>query len=83
MADNAIMIFPNPASDHISIILNGINESQKMSVKIYTVNGSVVYQSDIANNEIINLKSLNMKQGLYFIQVETDKLIKTSKFIYN
>jgi len=83
MSDNAVVIYPNPANDYIAISLKGIDETQKMGVKIYTVNGSLVYQSDIFNNEIINLKALNTQHGLYFIQVETDKLIMTSKFIYN
>jgi hypothetical protein len=78
-----LRIYPNPASEYIKISLKGINESQRIDIKIYKVNGSLVYQSDIVNNEMLNLNNLNIEYGLYFIKIESDNLVETSKFIYS
>jgi hypothetical protein len=80
--DALIKIYPNPTSEKITVSLKDVIEFQKIEVIIYSVNGPVIYQSDIANNESIDLKSLGVKTGMYFIRVETNTLIETSKLIF-
>jgi hypothetical protein len=82
LTDVNILIYPNPTSGNLSINIKGINEAQKIDVKIYNINGSLLYQKYILNNEKIDLKTIDLDYGLYFIKIETDNLSVTSKIIF-
>ena len=58
---NVMEVYPNPATDRINIK----NYTELSSVRVYSVTGSLVYESENVT-EIIDVSELN--SGVYFIQ---------------
>jgi hypothetical protein len=70
-------IYPNPASDDITIVLDQNTES---IVTIRDTKGSIVYESALSDsNAEINVSDL--QNGMYFISITTTDEIKTKSFI--
>ncbi len=69
-------VFPNPASDFISIN----SQEEILQVKIIDASGKEVH-FDKDNLDKINVQ--NLEQGIYFIQISTTKGFSTQKFIKN
>ena len=69
-------IYPNLASDNITIVLNSFNINQ--TVHILNLMGQVVKTQDITNVSKINIS--NLSAGIYFIQLEKSPFL-TKKFI--
>ncbi len=71
-----IKVYPNPAKDHLSInIPNGIKIS---SFEIFDIIGKKV-DSNILNQNSIDIN--NYVQGIYFLNLKTDKGVIRRKFI--
>ncbi|MDD4216685.1 MAG: C10 family peptidase [Bacteroidales bacterium] len=75
-----INIYPNPAIDKLNInIENNINPTD---ITIYNTNGKLI--KSIAKSEIsehINIDLSDMAQGLYYVNIVTDKTIFKHKFV--
>jgi hypothetical protein len=82
LSESNLRVYPNPASDYITISVSDESNSKELGVSIYTINGSLIYQSEIANKATIDLKALDLQSGMYFIQVETNKSVETAKLIF-
>jgi hypothetical protein len=78
-----ITVYPNPATDYIVISMNSAEEYQQLSIKLYNINGMLVYQTIEENNAIVNLKNLGLSQGIYFVHIETGNLVETVKIIFS
>lgn len=77
-----IALFPNPASDNISIrIFTDLDEMN--TVQITDINGKEILKISVASQEIYNLDISNLEKGLYLIRSLSEKSGKsfTSKFI--
>lgn len=62
--DNPVIVFPNPAQKNINIV----NTSQgKSTVKIFSYDGKLVYQSDFELQK--NIPVNEWPEGLYFIEI--------------
>lgn len=67
-----VFLYPNPAKDYIKIAnLNG-----KTKVKIFSLDGKMLYNNDYFLQSSIDISSL--KEGLYVIKVD-NKTLKFSK----
>ncbi len=76
---NKTMIFPNPTSKNISVVLNGLNIKHYM---IYDIQGRlVINQDEINSNFDIDLSNIN--SGVYLLKLITDEGIITQKIIKN
>ena len=75
--ENNIQIHPNPAKDRIFI--SNVKE-ESFYVKICDISGKIVYLSNLSkkNNQIL-LKDI--KKGIYFIEISTQKLNIKQKLI--
>jgi hypothetical protein len=63
--DVTISIVPNPASDYISITVNGMDNA---SLKMVDVLGNIVYRDVMSNTKTI--VTSNFKTGVYFVTIE-------------
>lgn len=81
--DSDIKVYPNPTSDHIVISLNSPEEYQQLDIKLYNMNGMLVYQAIEENNALVNLRDMGLSNGIYFIRIETDNIIETKKIIFS
>ncbi len=81
LSENNISIYPNPASNILSIETNQtILWSDLSSVKIVDVLGQIVFQSELANQKLV-INIANLKNGIYFIEVKIGTEVTRKKFI--
>lgn len=73
---NPISIYPNPARDFINLK----SKSPIEKYVIYDINGKALYQS-IPLSKNIEIAINNLVNGIYFIEITTDKNVFTRKFI--
>ena len=71
-----INIYPNPATE--SIFISNIKE-EKINLSIYDIQGRIVLEETIYENQSINIKSL--VKGVYQIKLEGNKTIEIRRFI--
>lgn len=71
-----LSVFPNPFTDVVNIV--GINVTQNVSFKLFSVDGKVIYNGEVENNQII----LNhISSGIYMLQLSSDEKSETMKII--
>lgn len=75
----ALSIYPNPASDNLTLALTQSGESH---IIIRDTKGSVVYHEVLVDaNSTYEINVSNLENGLYFISVTTNKEINTTSFV--
>lgn len=67
-------VFPNPASDFISV-----NTNENGTYEIVSLSGQVAAQGIIANTNTIDVSSL--ENGVYFVKISTESSMKIARFI--
>jgi len=74
-----LIIYPNPSSTEISFNLNISNTE---NVKLFDINGKLIYASSIINqNNTVTINIENLDNGLYFINViDNNGTFRRSKF---
>ncbi len=65
-----ITVYPNPAKDNIHIELK---TSAAYILNITDISGSTVYTEAISNASGTNISPANLKQGIYFIRIQTSE----------
>lgn len=73
----SISIYPNPASEFISISGNSL----EYEYSIYNIQGRLVSQSILKENSNVDIS--NFESGLYFINIQNESKVTTKKFIKN
>ncbi len=73
---NEVTIFPNPSRGTINIALT---EKGPSSVEIYSVVGKLVKSTQIQNTQLITIDVSDQPNGVYFVNVKTDKGVITKK----
>jgi predicted extracellular nuclease len=80
--ENAIdfSVFPNPSNDFINIQINN-NENLK-EVKLYDISGKMIYLQTIKdNNSIQKMDISTLSNGVYFVEIISEKAVATKKII--
>jgi len=70
-------IYPNPASDFITIL--GLSEADRAIVRIHDIQGKALLASSMSADYKINISTL--QPGMYFLLVETNGKLITSKLL--
>jgi len=70
-----INLFPNPTNGTVSI---NCNNSNNTSIKIYNIDGKIVYSNYFKNSLTLDL---NESSGIYFIEIESNNSIQKMKLI--
>ena len=71
--ENKLSVYPNPSSDRIYI--KNIDLSRNYNVSIYDIKGSLLLSGQQTDFDISGFKN-----GLYILQLETDRNLFTTKF---
>ncbi len=75
---SGVKIYPNPATNSVSISYKEMINS----VSIMDISGKVVFQSNV-NNTNFTISSLNLKQGMYLVNVATSNGNSIEKLVIN
>ena len=82
MADEVnLIIYPNPASDYLTVGLESLNYTDNFKVKIYTISGTLMYSETLQNRSTIDLAEYGITSGVYILRVEGEKTILSRKLI--
>jgi hypothetical protein len=80
LAGNSVIIYPNPTQ---GIIHLKVKESKSDTrIEIYSLAGSLIFQSLIGQNKDIDLRSLNIFPGIYLMNVRREDNVSVHKVIY-
>ena len=80
--DGNITVYPNPASSFISLELLGLSIDENTSMKIYNMNGQLVFDTLIkSENDLLNIGINNLSSGLYILKVNTESKLFTERFV--
>ncbi len=83
----SLSIAPNPIKDgNLAFKLKDYTVSGNIAVKITDILGRIIYNSSIVQNSNgemnIQLEKINLKKGIYILQVKGENLLLAKKFIY-
>ncbi len=84
-SDNGIYVYPNPASDILSIFVKN-NIEGNVNILVYDIYGKVIYQTLSGQTEkgsIITIDLNNFSNGIYFLSLKTPEKQITRKIIIN
>lgn len=70
-------IYPNPFSDIVNIV--GMNHTDNVAFNLFTIDGKLIKQGKLEENNQINLNDLS--KGLYLLQLTSDGKTETKKII--
>ena len=70
-------IYPNPFSNVVNII--GMNHTSNAAFNLFTIDGKLIKQGKLEENDQINLNDLS--KGLYLLQLTSDGKTETKKII--
>lgn len=74
--ENQLKLYPNPSKDYIQI--KGLDEFSQYQYRIYSIEGKIIEEDNLQNNEI-SLRKL--ESGIYFLEVFNSKERRVQKFI--
>ncbi|KGL59105.1 T9SS type A sorting domain-containing protein [Polaribacter sp. Hel1_85] len=74
--NNSFKIYPNPVLDNLNFTINNNLNIEK--VEIIGITGKLIKVSHLINNSI---STQNLKNGIYFVKIYSDKGITTKKII--
>jgi hypothetical protein len=66
-AYNIIQVYPNPANDHISCLLNG-TENKQVTIELLDISGRVVYTMNTSQHGVINIATAQLPAGDYLLK---------------
>ncbi|RDI11893.1 T9SS type A sorting domain-containing protein [Flavobacterium sp. AG291] len=75
-----LTVHPNPAKNYINITLSNIIIDKELNVSIYDINGRKIYDNTIIN-DLTSINVSELQEGVYIINIISDKGKFTSKFI--
>jgi hypothetical protein len=82
--NSSVKVWPNPVSDIINIDYV-TNKSGNIKIQLFTIDGKLVYSSDLgkqfAGNHHTSIDATSLNAGTYTIQVSDNKGIKNTKKI--
>jgi len=76
---SSIAIYPNPASNQLTIDLGSIK--QKVGVTITDITGKVMYSIIASDSQKIEVSTQEFKAGIYFVQIQSEDFTITKKLL--
>ncbi len=83
--ENNVNVYPNPATDNISIAVDLTNRQEVFSVGIYDLLGkkvlSVFEGNEIEGQHIYNVSTKSLSAGMYLVLIDNESSVVTQKLI--
>lgn len=80
---NNLSVFPNPTENNVTISFNSI-EAKNVTVKLISLNGQEIFNQELPQFVGEYSKTVNLStqaQGVYFLQIVSDKNVTTKKVV--
>jgi Secretion system C-terminal sorting domain len=79
-----VIVYPNPAADQISILINSDNDKQQADIEIVNANGSIVYSKKKQQvNTDVNVDITTWANGIYYAKIKIGAQFQIIKMIKN
>ena len=78
---SSINLFPNPATNHLTIALGSNNK--KVDVTIADITGKIIYKTIASETQKVEVNTEDFAAGVYLVQIQTADFIDTKKLIIN
>ena len=75
----SINLFPNPATNHLTIELPNANE--KVKVTIADITGKIIYKTSAFAAQKTEVNTKDFEAGVYLVQVQSAEFIATKKLV--
>ena len=79
IASSSINLYPNPATDKLTIALESNN--RKIEVTIADITGKIIYSTIASETQKIEVNTKNFAEGIYIVQIQTGEFIETKIII--
>jgi len=76
---NSILLFPNPATNHLTIALGSNNK--KVEVTITDITGKIIYTTTATETQKIEVNTKDFAEGVYVVRIQAEDFIETRKLI--
>lgn len=76
---SSINLFPNPATDKLTIALG--NNNQKVQVTITDITGKIIYTTIARETHKLEVNTKDFAEGIYVVQIQTEEFTGTKKFM--
>ena len=77
--NDAISIFPNPATNHLTIALG--SNTKKVEVTIADITGKIIYSTTVSETQKIEVNTQDFAKGIYVVQIQSADFIATKKLV--
>jgi Calcineurin-like phosphoesterase/Secretion system C-terminal sorting domain/Purple acid Phosphatase, N-terminal domain len=79
-----LSIFPNPASENLTLIFEAVKSDKELTLQIVDVNGKILlsqfHQLSIGEGRI-DLTGLELENGVYFVRLKDEEGLLTGQFV--
>jgi hypothetical protein len=76
---SSINLFPNPATNQLTIALGSNNK--KVEVSIADITGKVVYTTIATDTQRVEINTNDFAEGIYVVQIQAADFIATKKLV--
>ncbi|MGZ4060225.1 MAG: T9SS type A sorting domain-containing protein, partial [Bacteroidia bacterium] len=78
--ESTVLIYPNPADNNVNIDLgNSYKENTKLN--LYDIQGKLVCHFENVKDELIKIDLTNFENGIYILNIVSDKVAKNYKIV--
>lgn len=74
-----ISLFPNPATDNLSITLGSPRKNVELTIT--DVSGKIIYASTTSETQTLDVNTKNFAAGIYLVQIGTQDFRETKKLV--
>ncbi|MBK7763950.1 MAG: T9SS type A sorting domain-containing protein [Bacteroidetes bacterium] len=79
MPATSVMLFPNPATNQVTIDVGGNNN--QVAITISDMTGKIIYTTAPRDLQKVDVNTSNFAEGLYIVQIEAADFITTKKLV--
>ena len=76
---SSIKLYPNPATNHLTIALGSINKNVELTIADLT--GKIIYTATTDETDKIEVNTNEFAEGLYTVRIQTGEYIATKKIL--
>ena len=69
--ESSVSIYPNPATDYITIELMNVVDNDKTNITLTDLTGKVVYTNEVSQISRLTLNTNSFSKGMYILNVKT------------